>query len=262
MTLHSAKHDAKLDTLRIATPCPISWDQMTGDNQVRFCGHCQLNVYNIAELSRTEAERLIASTEGRLCARLYRRADGTILTKDCPVGLRALRMRVSKRAAAVFAAIVSLAATAFGQQSAKDDKTACTPQTRITRIDAASDHKASGLSGTVVDPSGAAIPGATVTVTNDETKETRSTFTNAAGRFEFGSIAPGSYSVTIETRNFKTLQVLNVVVETGKVVNLDTIAELSDGYLTGVVDVSFQVDSPPPGTTIIGADIIRRLPIQ
>jgi hypothetical protein len=51
-------------------------------------------------------------------------------------------------------------------------------------------------------------------------------------------------------------------VEKGKVVNLDTIVEPPDGYLTGVVDVAFQVDSPPPGTTIISADIIRKLPIQ
>ena len=71
------KHSASIDRLRIATPCPISWEQMTGDDRVRFCDHCQLNVYNISELSRSEAETLIASTEGRLCARLFRRADGT-----------------------------------------------------------------------------------------------------------------------------------------------------------------------------------------
>src|SRR6267378_5000201 len=100
MAAHLAEHRSNLDRLRIATPCPISWEQMTGDNRVRFCDHCKLNVYNISELSRLEAESLIASTEGRLCARLFRRADGTVLTKDCPVGLRALRMRISKRVAA------------------------------------------------------------------------------------------------------------------------------------------------------------------
>ncbi len=35
------KHTASLDRLRIATPCPISWEQITGDNRVRFCHHCQ-----------------------------------------------------------------------------------------------------------------------------------------------------------------------------------------------------------------------------
>src|SRR5258706_6218808 len=103
-----ANNPATIDCLRIAAPCPLSWEQMTGDNRVRFCDHCQLNVYNISELSRLEAETLIASTEGRLCARLFRRADGTVLTKDCPVGLRALRRRVAQRTAAIFAAIVGL----------------------------------------------------------------------------------------------------------------------------------------------------------
>src|SRR6185369_11666555 len=138
---------SQIDRLRIATPCPIGWDEMTGDNRVRFCDHCQLNVYNIVEMSRSEAEKLIASTEGRLCARLFRRADGTVLTKDCPVGLRALRRRVAKRTAAVFAAIVSLSALAFGQHGAsKNGKTACTPQTKITRTKATSNANEKALS--------------------------------------------------------------------------------------------------------------------
>jgi hypothetical protein len=35
-----------------------------------------------------EAERLVVEKEGRLCVRFHRRADGTVLTRDCPVGLR------------------------------------------------------------------------------------------------------------------------------------------------------------------------------
>jgi hypothetical protein len=73
---------------------------MTGDNRVRFCTECRLHVYNFAELTRTEAEDLLRTTEGRLCGRLYRRADGTVITKDCPVGLRAVRRRVAKIATA------------------------------------------------------------------------------------------------------------------------------------------------------------------
>jgi len=95
----------QLNQIRVASPCPVSWEQMTGDNRVRFCGECQLNVYNFAELTRTEAENLLGATEGRICGRLYRRADGTIITKDCPVGLRAVRRRMAKAATAAFAAL-------------------------------------------------------------------------------------------------------------------------------------------------------------
>jgi len=85
-----------LETIQIASPCPASWDEMEGDDRVRFCGECRLNVYNIEAMTRKEAHRLIAENEGRLCLRLYRRADGTVLTRDCPIGLRALRRRVAR----------------------------------------------------------------------------------------------------------------------------------------------------------------------
>jgi hypothetical protein len=64
---------------------------MTGDDRVRFCEHCRKNVYNLSSMSHDEAAALVRQTEGRLCVRFYRRHDGTILTNDCPVGLRAAR---------------------------------------------------------------------------------------------------------------------------------------------------------------------------
>ncbi|MCM3903645.1 MAG: hypothetical protein ND866_18245, partial [Pyrinomonadaceae bacterium] len=84
-----------LDHVRIAAPCKVDWEQMIGTERVRFCGQCKLNVYNLSSMTKTEAESLIAQTEGRLCVRFYRRTDGSILTKNCPVGLRAMRQRVA-----------------------------------------------------------------------------------------------------------------------------------------------------------------------
>jgi hypothetical protein len=52
---------------------------MQGDDRVRYCPECKLNVYNFSALSPREIERLVAQTEGRLCARYYQRADGTML---------------------------------------------------------------------------------------------------------------------------------------------------------------------------------------
>ena len=51
-------------------------------------------------MSRTEAENLLTNSEGRLCVRFFRRADGTILTQDCPVGWRAVKARMTKMATA------------------------------------------------------------------------------------------------------------------------------------------------------------------
>jgi hypothetical protein len=58
---------------------------MAGDERVRHCTLCSLNVYNFAEMTREEVRELLARTEGRVCARLYRRAGGTVLTRDCPL---------------------------------------------------------------------------------------------------------------------------------------------------------------------------------
>jgi len=96
-----ASRRSPLRSLKIASPCPANWDEMYGTDRVRFCGECRLNVYNLSEMTRVEAERLIASTEGRLCVRYYERRDGTVLTQDCPVGLAAFRRRAARLAGAL-----------------------------------------------------------------------------------------------------------------------------------------------------------------
>ncbi len=95
-----------LDYIRIASPCPAKWEEMAGDDRARFCRLCERSVYNLSALTRQEAERLIAEKEGRLCAKFFQRSDGTILTRDCPVGLRAKFRRAVRRITATAAALV------------------------------------------------------------------------------------------------------------------------------------------------------------
>ena len=102
-----------LNNVRVASPCPASWERMEGDEQVRFCALCRLNVYNLSGMSRQEAEELIRQKQGRLCVRFYQRSDGTMLTQDCPVGLQAIRKRVATLVTGAFAlwlGLISLAA--------------------------------------------------------------------------------------------------------------------------------------------------------
>jgi hypothetical protein len=92
-----------LSDIRIASPCPAKWDAMSGDERARHCGSCEKTVYNISALTADEAAELIAAHEGKLCIRMFRRSDGTVITRDCPVG-RAERIRKSIRAMIVSAA--------------------------------------------------------------------------------------------------------------------------------------------------------------
>ena len=61
---------------------------MEGNDRQRHCAKCDRPVYNLAEMEPEALVALIEETEGRLCGRLFRRRDGTILTKDCPEGRR------------------------------------------------------------------------------------------------------------------------------------------------------------------------------
>jgi hypothetical protein len=103
-----SKFNSPLENLSIASPCSANWDEMFGNERKRFCGDCKLNVYNLSGMTRDEAERVLIGSEGRVCVRYFKRWDGTVLTKDCPVGWARLKKRLSTAATAVFSLVVSL----------------------------------------------------------------------------------------------------------------------------------------------------------
>ncbi|MBI3410211.1 MAG: MnhB domain-containing protein [Planctomycetes bacterium] len=103
-----------LNDIRVAAPCKASWDGMHGDDRVRFCSQCRQNVYNLSEMSRAEATNLIQNHEGRTCVRFYRRNDGTLLTRDCPTGLRALRRRTMIGVTAIGVLVATVLLACFG----------------------------------------------------------------------------------------------------------------------------------------------------
>jgi len=102
------RFDSPLKNVRVASPCPADWDQMLGNDRSRFCGQCNLNVYNLSAMSLAEAENFIARSEGRVCIRYYKRNDGSIITENCPVGLRALRKKMSYVARSIASALLAL----------------------------------------------------------------------------------------------------------------------------------------------------------
>ena len=82
-----------LDSVQIASPCTANWDEMIGDDRARFCTHCQKDVFNLSALPREEAETFLRARTAEVCVRLYKRVDGTVLTSDCPVGVKRKRLR-------------------------------------------------------------------------------------------------------------------------------------------------------------------------
>lgn len=120
-----------LEDIHIATPCHAAWDKMTGSDQARFCQTCAKKVYNLSDMSRSEAEALLSAKSELPCVKFYQREDGTIITDDCPVGLRFVRRPVqwlSRAAMAVAAACLAVIGGRSGLNAAQANEAKPAPK--------------------------------------------------------------------------------------------------------------------------------------
>jgi hypothetical protein len=60
----------------------MDWDQMAGDDRIRFCNLCQRNVYNLVQLSRPEIDQIWKDEPERVCARMVRNESGQLVTRE------------------------------------------------------------------------------------------------------------------------------------------------------------------------------------
>ncbi|MEM1418454.1 MAG: hypothetical protein AAGH15_26400 [Myxococcota bacterium] len=104
----------ELDIIDVKKPCKVSWAGMQGEGAVRHCGHCRKIVYDLSAMTRADAEELITLGEGDLCVRFRRRADGTLVTADCPPprsrGRRVRRLAMAGMAATGLASVTMMGA--------------------------------------------------------------------------------------------------------------------------------------------------------
>jgi hypothetical protein len=91
------------------------------------------------------------------------------------------------------------------------------------------------LVGTVADPSGAVVPSATVTITNQGTGQSRETTTNEAGAYSFPNVQAGTYHLTASAGGFRTYNQEGVLITVNNVLRLDIPMEV--GQITETVTV-------------------------
>jgi hypothetical protein len=251
------KPNNDLSRLRIASPCPTDWESMNGNDRVRFCRLCELNVYDISAMTSKEARELIARTEGRLCARLYRRADGTVITADCPVGWRALKRRASFAAGAALTALLSLCGGVFGQTPAAREKAEeCRNQLTIKRADAQTlpPGKRAPLAGKVLDPTGADLPGAIISMADKKTKKKYTTASDENGAYSFSSLPAGSYELRVTAPGFKTLKVKGISLGAAESLQVNATLLLSgETVIVGVIELNGFYDRKA-GETVLQID--------
>jgi hypothetical protein len=74
---------------------------------MRFCADCRQQVYNLSEMPLRDAEALIEEKHGQLCVRYEHRADGSVITKDCPDhSTRKLHWQIAWAASCVLASLM------------------------------------------------------------------------------------------------------------------------------------------------------------
>ncbi|HEV7766632.1 MAG TPA: carboxypeptidase-like regulatory domain-containing protein [Thermoanaerobaculia bacterium] len=245
-----------IERLRIAAPCPTSWEGMAGDERVRHCTLCSLNVYNFAEMTRDEVHQLLARTEGRVCARLYQRADGTVLTRDCPTGLRALRRRASRIAAALFATLLLLPSLAFGKPRFRTHGSKVKLQ-----VERVATPQPAMFNGVVRERDGSLLPGATVTVRDEKSKREIMTYTDVNGAFRIAGLNDGLYRVDVTLEGFKPATMEHLQLKASEVTHASVTLRLDPALM---VTIGIVVDDPMQRneglSTTFTQDFINKMP--
>jgi hypothetical protein len=238
---------------------------MSGDDRVRHCTLCDLNVYNFANMKRDEILELLARSEGRVCARLYRRADGTLLTSDCPSALRALRDRMSRLRAALMAALVGAAAFASGCATtgpARSRKQASTAQLDVKRAAAA---EGAVLEGTIVTEDGGPLPGVSINLRDESGKREFSVIADAKGAFALTSLPDSAYRLEVTLSGLLPLVLEHVPLKAGEVTRAHVImrtAAATETMIVGQIIIPGPFDKNTSTTTTFTQEWLRKVPMN
>src|SRR5207249_1059981 len=81
--------------------------------------------------------------------------------------------------------------------------------------------------GTITDPSGAALPGATVTIVNPDTNLLRTTVTNTSGNYDAPLLPPGRYNIAADLPGFRRLEKTGIILQVNQNARVDFMLELS-----------------------------------
>ncbi len=268
-----------INSLRVAAPCSMGWENMAGDERKRFCSSCELNVYNISEMTGTEVRALIGRSPGRICGRIYRRFDGTVITRDCPTGVRALRKRAAQFAGAAFSTILGLFSVSFAQTTGNEVNGAVVttaPETQTeTQIEVKLRNERSTLpvghrvlTGVIWGPAGsatAAAAGAEVLLFpqnyNGSFNDLIRTTSDDKGNYIFEGMPAGVYRLQVTSKDYNYAHLQDINVEDGVQLTMDVRLAHPVAFM-GLIElpnVRPQVKWEP-GKTVLTREELDRMP--
>lgn len=221
----------RLDQLNISSPCTADWAQMSGDARKRHCAACNKFVYDFAQLSRQEVTAIVAARRGSLCARITRRADGSLLTYEPSPNLPLANRRTTPVAAAVMSALLGLSAPGVAQTALPGAAIQLEHDAQRAQSKPRPGELTSSINGVVADPAGAVVANAAIMLINMSTGEERKTRSSGEGEYSFPQVPSGSYRLNFESPGFRKLQITDVALTNAQELRLD--ANLQVGVIMG-----------------------------
>lgn len=214
---------SSLDRLYVQKPCSTEWDLMEGNDQVRFCTECNKRVYNLSSMTRNQAEGLF-TTSGELCGKLERDGKGKIITADQLNRHPFFRIRLPSFTSAAVATLLGIGITVQAEGHSPLEKLISVSSAQSLNLSTdetqARDRK-SGIVGTVFDSTKAVIVGARVTIIDEDTNQEHSVATSEEGQYRFEKIAPGTYTIRIESLGFVSFKKTGIALRADKELRID-----------------------------------------
>lgn len=241
-----------LDSIDVESPCSESWNEMQGNEQIRFCSHCAKDVHNLSEMTRKRARKIVAASNGNICVRYTRRPDGRIQT------IKNTLHQITRQtgiAAGVLGTSLTVSTLAYAQGEIRVN-----PNENVVAVSVEnqkSDSPIGTISGTITDQNGAVIAFALVTLMNEKTNFYQSINSNQEGVYEFKDVPIGDYKLKVDAGGFASKEIAQVSVSGGEQnynaqLAIETIQEvvtvggdknLTETVLTGVIDVSVRYNN-------------------
>lgn len=201
-----------LDRINIPAPCEADWESMIGNDQVRFCEHCNLHVNDLSAMTRQKAMDFVARSQGRVCVRFVQKPNGQVLTRTMPERLYRIHRRASRIAASAFTATLSIS-TAMAQSSpasgSNQPRQAVELTHRESEPEIITDKFTASVAGTIrkegEEEKGPAISDATVVLVDRESGEERTVTTSASGEYSFQFLPQGEYLLWARKSGYRTV---------------------------------------------------------
>ena len=223
-----SKRQDYLDRLQVTSPCSAEWERMSGDEQQRYCDECQRVVYDFSKMTRRQIEAIVATSRNRLCARLTREEDGSLLMLETPPVIHPANRRLLPIASTVMTALLSVNAVGVPQPLAPLSQAGSICAVQDAVPEAKKDDAQSPLgaatatvAGQVVDEMQVGIARAKVTLISDDTQEEKVVLSSAQGEYRFAQLLPGSYVLMVEAAGFNTTKAMEINLQAGQEQRLD-----------------------------------------